>query len=59
MAEKDEEGDLLCQERNLTLQIHSQDMNERKQTDLDESKNAKAPARLQHDGIYNLFLDST
>jgi hypothetical protein len=34
-------------------------MNERKQTDLDESKNAKAPAMLQHDGIYNLILDST
>ena len=46
MTEKDEEGDLLCQERNLTLQIHSQDINERKQeTYLDESKNAKAPAR--------------
>ena len=40
MTEKDEEGDLLCQERNLTLQIHSQHMNERKQTDLDEPKNA-------------------
>jgi len=47
MIEKDEEsGELLCKERHLNLQSHSLVMNDRKQTDLEESKYAKAPARL-------------
>jgi hypothetical protein len=32
-------------------------MNDRKQTDLEESKYAKAPARLQQDGIHNLYIN--
>ena len=59
MLEKDEEGgELICQERHLNLQSHSQMMNDRKQTDLEEFKYAKAPARLQQEGIYNPYNDA-
>jgi hypothetical protein len=32
-------------------------MNDRKQTDLEEFKYAKAPAKIQQEGIYNLCID--
>jgi hypothetical protein len=32
-------------------------MNDRKKTDLEESKYAKAPVRLQQEGIYNLYIE--
>jgi hypothetical protein len=34
-------------------------MNDRKQTDLEESKYAKVPARLQQEGIYNHYNDAS
>ena len=55
VTEDDEEGDLICQERNINFQIQSLDVIDRKPRDLDESENFNEPATLNHDDIFNQF----